>query len=407
MENVNSEVTVTEAIRAMYKSVRAWIRWHGPLFLVLCFILVALTVFPIIGGTMLTLEVAQDYFRSVLARQTATIAVVTIGVTLALIVSAVCANTLVYAWRLFWKLKKGGLPAKYGLDWCVYAALALHVIAVIPGLTAKGVNFFGLESPDQLVVREVKEKWAEVTGQNKTVVGIHPLVAFRYDELTRDKVSLQRAYAQVMNWGDALNEAAKAHQLPVALLAAVMHIESSGRPEVCSGAGACGLMGLMPVVAGDANVFDPQQNVLAGAKYLASLIRDKGDVVKALAFYNARHALIATAYVKASLAGADSLTALALTPEVQEYVINVLAYEQAFAELGTSRNGRPQSYGEKYGGDKSATTHTVKSGDTCDGLAQENGITTGCLMEANDIADCQRDLKAGIKIKIPPRKDCV
>lgn len=401
MENGKPKHEVRQALWAMHKSVQSWRLWHGDIFMIVVAALLALVVLPLLGGTVLALEQVVGSLNNLPMTQMAILGIIVSGVLLGLGAVRVCVKAVEYAASLH------NTKTKWGLDWAVGAMIVVHVAAISTGLTAKGVNFFGIESPDQMVMREVKERWAEVTGQVKPAVGVHPLVAFKYDELTRDKVSLQRAYAQVMNWGDALNEAAKAHQLPVALLAAVMHIESSGRPEVCSGAGACGLMGLMPVVAGDANVFDPQQNVLAGAKYLASLIRDKGDVVKALAFYNARHALIATAYVKASLAGADSLTALALTPEVQEYVINVLAYEQAFAELGTSRNGRPQSYGEKYGGDKSSTTHTVKSGDTCDGLAQENGITTGCLMEANDIADCQRDLKAGIKIKIPPRKDCV
>ena len=55
-------------------------------------------------------------------------------------------------------------------------------------------------------------------------------------------------------------------------LKAQMIIESGCRPMVCSSAGACGLMQLLPGTARDLHVrdrFDPIQNLRAGAKYEA------------------------------------------------------------------------------------------------------------------------------------------
>ena len=76
-----------------------------------------------------------------------------------------------------------------------------------------------------------------------------------------------------------------------ALALAVISVESSGRKEAVSSAGAQGLMQLIPATAerfGVANAFDPRQNITGGVKYLDWLLRHfDNDVVLALAGYNA------------------------------------------------------------------------------------------------------------------------
>lgn len=75
------------------------------------------------------------------------------------------------------------------------------------------------------------------------------------------------------------------------LLMAVLLSESGGDPHAVSPAGAAGLMQLMPATArelGVSDVFDPSQNVRAGAQYLrAKLSEFGGDLGLALAAYNA------------------------------------------------------------------------------------------------------------------------
>ncbi len=46
-----------------------------------------------------------------------------------------------------------------------------------------------------------------------------------------------------------VHAAAKQHSVPAALILGVIQVESSFRPTVCSHAGACGLMQLMPRTA--------------------------------------------------------------------------------------------------------------------------------------------------------------
>lgn len=86
-------------------------------------------------------------------------------------------------------------------------------------------------------------------------------------------------------------KAATDTQLDPALIRAVIHAESAFRPNVISKKGAIGLMQLMPQTAEQLGVTDasaPEQNIIAGSRYLAQLLaQHQGDVTLALAAYNA------------------------------------------------------------------------------------------------------------------------
>ena len=89
-------------------------------------------------------------------------------------------------------------------------------------------------------------------------------------------------------------EAANTYNVPVALLLAMGQVESGFDPSVVSGAGAIGIMQLMPGTAaslGVENPYDPRQNIMGGAKYVAQLIEQFRDFPNALelviAGYNA------------------------------------------------------------------------------------------------------------------------
>jgi len=91
---------------------------------------------------------------------------------------------------------------------------------------------------------------------------------------------------------DALvQEAAARNGLDPCLIISVMRAESSFNRMAVSPKGASGLMQLMPETAvrfGVKNIFDPRENIIAGATYLRWLLeRFGGDVRLALAGYNA------------------------------------------------------------------------------------------------------------------------
>jgi soluble lytic murein transglycosylase-like protein len=81
------------------------------------------------------------------------------------------------------------------------------------------------------------------------------------------------------------------HGVDPVLLYAIMHRESAFKKRAMSYKGARGLMQLMPATAarfGVRDIFDPQQNIDGGARYMSWLLRRfDGDVRLALAGYNA------------------------------------------------------------------------------------------------------------------------
>jgi len=88
-----------------------------------------------------------------------------------------------------------------------------------------------------------------------------------------------------------VREAADRHRVDPALIRAVIETESNWNPRAYSHKGAGGLMQLIPTTAqrfGAYDVFNPQQNIDAGVKYLKTLLeRYNGNLDLALAAYNA------------------------------------------------------------------------------------------------------------------------
>lgn len=86
------------------------------------------------------------------------------------------------------------------------------------------------------------------------------------------------------------------YDVPIDLLKAVAKVESDFRMDVVSKSGAVGVMQLMPKTAealGVTNIYDPEQNIEGGTKYLAGAIDYfGGDVALAVAAYNAGYGAV-------------------------------------------------------------------------------------------------------------------
>jgi Transglycosylase SLT domain len=92
-------------------------------------------------------------------------------------------------------------------------------------------------------------------------------------------------------YANLIHAAAQKHGLDEDLIVRVIAMESNFNPRAVSRRQALGLMQLLPQTAAHysiADIFDPAQNIDAGAHYLKDLLtRYRGDLTLALAAYNA------------------------------------------------------------------------------------------------------------------------
>lgn len=92
-------------------------------------------------------------------------------------------------------------------------------------------------------------------------------------------------------WDSIFNRAAAEYNVDVNLLKAVAKTESNFNTNATSSAGAMGVMQLMPATAqylGVTDAYDPEQNIMGGARYISRMLQKyDGDVALALAAYNA------------------------------------------------------------------------------------------------------------------------
>lgn len=97
-------------------------------------------------------------------------------------------------------------------------------------------------------------------------------------------------WAASIPYDNIIRAHAATYGLDPILVHALIQQESGHNPNICSGVKACGLMQLMPGTAselGVSNVFDPNQNVRGGTRYLKQMIgMFNGNVVHALRAYN-------------------------------------------------------------------------------------------------------------------------
>ncbi|MFV0343021.1 MAG: lytic transglycosylase domain-containing protein [Anaerocolumna sp.] len=123
-------------------------------------------------------------------------------------------------------------------------------------------------------------------------------------------------------------KASEKYDVPVNLLKAIGKAESNFDTDVVSRSGAQGVMQLMPATAkylGVTDAFDPEQNIMGGAKYIKELL-DKydGNTSLALAAYNA------------GMGNVSKYGGIPPFEETQNYVKKVTAYMNEDIDTGST-----------------------------------------------------------------------
>ena len=119
-------------------------------------------------------------------------------------------------------------------------------------------------------------------------------------------------------WEPFFQRASATYDIDINLLKAVAYAESNFHSNTVSSAGAIGVMQLMPDTAADLGVADPYQpedNIMGGAKYLSQLMEKyQGNLSLTLAAYNA------------GVGNVDKYQGIPPFRETENYVKKVLDY---------------------------------------------------------------------------------
>jgi soluble lytic murein transglycosylase len=167
------------------------------------------------------------------------------------------------------------------------------------------------------------------------IAGVVALLAIVALVASRGPSFIQRFY-HPLAYEKAIAAASARHGVDPYLVAAVVAVESSFRPDAVSSHGATGLMQVLPSTAeelfreGDAGgsaapptaLLSPEINLEYGAAYLSQLLRRFEDTRTALAAYNAGPATVAT-WLKRPGGGKITYADVSF-PETKRYVKRVL-----------------------------------------------------------------------------------
>ena len=234
------------------------------------------------------------------------------------------------------KPRMSGLRKRYA-TWALGATLAFGGIGVpmqmVKSQGAKGQSAETVDSSlksDLLAARSIAKQVA--TGVAAVAHGAESVAEAPLEAVTDAPTKLamvtdsakEQFFKKEIPFGSIIYAEAKKHNVRPELVAAVVQAESRFKPTARSGAGAVGLMQLVPKTGkwmGARDLTNPAQNIAAGTKYLRYLHdRFDGNETKIIAAYNA---------------GEGNVRRFGGVPpfkETRSYVVKVKNYEREYHE---------------------------------------------------------------------------
>ena len=175
------------------------------------------------------------------------------------------------------------------------------------------------------------------------VASIEPQDVFT--PVIQGKAATQAPYREMVE------QCASRYGVDADLISSVMAVESNFNPKAVSRKNARGLMQLLPETAaqlGVKDIFDPQENIDAGTRYLRTLLlRYNNDLALTLAAYNA---------------GPQRVQLYGRVPPFPETISYVRRVKNAYRKRKSSTPGKPDKTAAAPSTGEVAGTSTPKSG---------------------------------------------
>lgn len=186
-------------------------------------------------------------------------------------------------------------PGRNGLWNCLFAALVVAGCGFLSTLHGGERITAYLDSSGQVVF--VNETPAQLSVSKKTArsKSAAPVSYPKQPSSPEQQESAERPAAPAApfqsSWDGMIERTANQHRVDPDLVHAIVQVESNFNPNAVSSRGARGLMQLIPSTArrfGVDNIFDPEDNLGGGVRYLKYLMNMfGGDLKLSLAAYNA------------------------------------------------------------------------------------------------------------------------
>jgi|TARA_B100000315_G_scaffold253611_1_gene292764 soluble lytic murein transglycosylase-like protein len=189
-------------------------------------------------------------------------------------------------------------------------ALLLLLFCALPA-TAEIYVYYG---PDGQKISPLREKGFNLIGKRENLKNVGQML-----------VNRPIAIGGTSRFERHIRRASDRYGVDVALIEAVIQVESNFNPNAVSRRGAIGLMQLMQETARQyrvANAYNPEENINAGVRHLSYLLeRFRGRLPLVLAAYNAGAGTV------------DRFRGIPPYPETRNYVSKVLDFHDYYRQI--------------------------------------------------------------------------